>query len=560
MKYARVFLWLSLSLGCTAGAANAVLDVNIDQARGVDPHVDYAALIQHGPWDDRNYALTAQDLRWLPASDRAHLEPVPAFFRIELRRRWQLSLDGDGQHYPKRAFNQFLLEAGGFLIDGHYHRSVRRQVDGRFEISVASRKEVGEETWDWPKFLSGEVRLSTPNGGAESAIAINPVNSNILIAGTNGPTRPQTMWRSSDGGASWFLGGTLPGNECCDPTVGWSSDGTVAYTASLIDGVPFYRSTDNGANWTLVTELSSGGSDKEYLHVDTHATSPNLDNVYLCWHDDNVQKFARSTDRGLTFGTVLTIDAGASGIGCDLTSDSVGRVHYVFPRTSNGGDIRIATSTDGGASFGAATTVADTLGNFDFALPSMETRNVFIYVSADVDLSNGPFKDSIYVAFTDNTGPDSANPNNNHGRVRVAFRRAGSGTWTVTSPHSSADANTVDRYQQWLRVDDQGRVHVIFYDTRHSVNRTGVDLYYNVSNDGAQTWGTPIRLTAVTSPNITDGFEWGDYQGLDLLMNDVIAIYTDNRNEGGGGAQSVDVYAVAGFNGPGDGLFANGFE
>lgn len=539
--------------------ANQSISVQVDQARGVDSAVDYAALQAHGPWDDRNYALRAIDVALLPASDRQHLEPIPAWFRIELRRRWQLQLEVDGQHYPKRALNQFLLEARGFLIDGRYHREVRRLADGRFDVFERQAGRADEGDWDWPKFLSGEVRLSTPNGAAESAIAINPLDPDILIAGTNGPTRPQTMWRSSDGGASWSLGGSLPGSECCDPTVGWSSDGTIAYTASLIDGVPFYRSTDHGANWTLVTELSSG-SDKEYLHVDLHPSSPQLDNIYLCWHDGNVQKFARSTDRGLSFGSVLTVDGASLGIGCDITSDTAGNVHYVYPRTSNGGDIRIATSTNGGSSFGAATTVADTLGNFDFPLPSMETRNVFIYVSADTDRSDGPFKDSVYVAFTDNTGPDSNNANNNHGRVRVAFRRAGSSTWTVTSPHPTADSNTVDRYQQWMRVDEQGRVHIIFYDTRHSTARTGVDLYYNVSSDGAQTWATPIRLTAVTSPNITDVFEWGDYQGLDLLMNDVIAVYTDNRNEAGGGAQSIDVYAVAGFNGPGDGLFANGFE
>jgi hypothetical protein len=552
-------------LGVALYATNALAEpvdvvVRIDPSRGVDPSVDYARLLEHGPWDDRNYTLTAADLAWLPEDDRRHTDPVPAFYRIELRRRWQLDLRAEGKHYPRRAFNQFVLEAKGFLIDGAYHRDVRRRPDGRFDVHVSALPERGEGDWDWPKFLSGEVRLSTPTGAAESAIAINPINPDIVIAGTNGPTRPQTMWRSSNGGETWTLGGTLPGNECCDPTVGWSSDGSIAYTASLIDGVPFYRSTDNGATWTLVTELSGGGSDKEYLHVDLAPASPHQDNIYLCWHDGNEQKFARSTDLGLSFGSVLTIDSGSFGIGCDLTSDSTGTVYYAYPRTSNGGNIRLVSSTNGGASFGSGVTVADTLGNFDFPLPSMETRNVFIYVSADTDRSNGPFKDSLYLSWTDNTNADSSNPANNHGRVQVAFRRAGGSSFTITNPHPTADSNTVDRYQQWLRVDEQGRVHIIFYDTRHSTNRTGVDLYYNVSTDGAQSWGEPIRITAVTSPNATDGFEWGDYQGLDLLLDDVIAIYTDNRNESGGAGQSIDVYAAAGFNGPGDNLFANGFE
>ncbi len=47
----------------------------------------------------------------------------------------------------------------------------------------------------------------------------------------------------------------------------------------------------------------------------------------------------------------------------------------------------------------------------------------------------------------------------------------------------------------------------------------------------------------MTSPNITTGFEWGDYNGLDVVMNDLIAIFTDNRNESGGGGNSVNVYA-----------------
>ncbi|HET7842778.1 MAG TPA: PKD domain-containing protein, partial [Xanthomonadales bacterium] len=53
-----------------------------------------------------------------------------------------------------------------------------------------------------------------------------------------------------------------------------------------------------------------------------------------------------------------------------------------------------------------------------------------------------------------------------------------------------------------------------------------------------------------TSRNITDSFEWGDYNGMDAMMSNLIAIYTDNRDESGGTAQSIDVYGVGFQGGP----------
>ncbi len=83
-----------------------------------------------------------------------------------------------------------------------------------------------------------------------------------------------------------------------------------------------------------------------------------------------------------------------------------------------------------------------------------------------------------------------------------------------------------------------------FYDTRRSPTRVGVDIFYSVSSDGGDTWPTPVRLTSVLSPQIDTGFEWGDYNGLDVVGSQLITIFTDNRNEGGGGTDSVDVYAA----------------
>jgi hypothetical protein len=115
----------------------------------------------------------------------------------------------------------------------------------------------------------------------------------------------------------------------------------------------------------------------------------------------------------------------------------------------------------------------------------------------------------------------------------------------VKTPHSTSDIDTVDRFHPWLAVDSLGYVHVIFYDTRQHASRTKVDIYHSVSTNGGANWSTPERLTSVTSPAADDGFEFGDYNGHDVVGNLAISIYTDNRIEGGGSADSIDVYGTA---------------
>ncbi|WP_395683712.1 proprotein convertase P-domain-containing protein [Dokdonella sp.] len=551
-KLQRALCGLALLLAFAVGgvAEARIINVEIHQAKGVDASVDYAQLVEYGPWDDRNYALTAADLAFLPKAETEARDPLPAFYRVWARKAAMaeghpLPTSGPAQ-YPRSAVNTFLQRFDGIRIDGHTYRGINRIEGNRFE--VFDEEELEDMGEGWPKFLGTEVKITTPVGAEETAIAVNPINTNYVIAGSNGPGSGQKMWRSTDGGATWSSAINLPGATCCDATVGWSTDGLIAYTSSLMScggsgcGVDFFRSLDNGATWTRTAGLVASGSDKEYLHVDSFAGSPFKDNIYVSWHQSNVQKFARSTDKGLTFSTPVTLDSAFKGIGSDITTDKLGNVYYFFPSTT-GSNIRVVKSTDGGATFAASgVTVANTVASFDFPLPSMSTRNAFIYAAADADLSNGPYANSLYVAWPDTYGPESGTPANNHARVQVGYSRDGGATWTVTTPHPTADGQTVDRYQQWLKVDEWGRVHVVYYDTRHSSGRTGVDLYYSVSLDGAQTWEAPRRLTTVTSPKINTSMEWGDYNGMDMAMNDIIAIYTDNRAVNNG-----DVWGIGGF-------------
>lgn len=555
-------------LACASFAAVLSTPANaahpVDPSRGVDARVDYAALALIGPWDDRNYQLTAADIALLSDDEQSARDPIPAFFRVELRRANPgMRTQGPGQ-YPRSALQRFERKYIGYLVDGRIYRELSVADDGSFEVERVR----GKTEAQWRKALAAtEIRVSGPaHGGAETAIAINPANTTRVIAGSNGPYQGQTMWYSADSGATWTRAADLAGaNICCDPTVAWSGSGTRAYTATLGNGVYVYRSTDNGQTWStnLVVPTTNSQVDKEYLHVDTHPTSPRYENVYICWHLNNVQKFSRSTDMGVTFSSPVTFSSAPTGIGCDLASDTAGNVYYVYP-ADGVQQIVLLKSTDGGASFAAPVVVANTQGSFDFPIPAMTARHAFIYASVDVDLSTSAFRDTIYVAFTDSTAATSGTAANNHARIQVAYSRNGGSTWQDRTPHATADANTVDRFHPWLKVDNNGRVHVVFYDTRNSANRTGVDFYYSYSENGGDTWSAPTRLTSVNMPKPGDAFEWGDYNGLDMILTQALGIYTDNRAEEAG-SNSVDAYAtgnfaVTGALPGGNNIFANGFE
>ncbi|MFL6202869.1 MAG: sialidase family protein [Thermoanaerobaculia bacterium] len=526
----------------------------IDNRKGVDPRVDYTALTKYGPWDDRNYALTQADLAWLAPNEADLKDPIPVFFRVYLRKS-NPDLRGSDVLYPRSALQIFEQMYKGYLINGKIYHSVVVQ-GGRFQV-IEEKGVAIEEAID---SLSSDVRVTSPEGAAESAVKIHPLDANKVIAGSNGPGSGQKMHYSLNGGGTWTQAAALPnGGTCCDPSVDWSSDGGFAYAATLGNcggrgcGVWFYRSGDGGLTWNGLEAVTPGsprrditkrGSDKEYLHVDKFGTSPFRDNLYMTWHDSNVLKFSRSTDFGNTWSSILTISAsGQQGIGSDITTDKSGNIFYFWP-AYNAKRIYVRKSTNGGVGFNAAVQAGITQDGYDFAIPAMETRRAFIYVSADADLTNGTYANSIYAAWTDTTAPESGTVANNHGRIQVAYSRDGGNTWTTTTPHETADANTVDRFHPWLAVGPDGKVYVIYYDTRRDPTRVAVDIFYSVSSDGAQTWSVPARLTSVISPKIDTSFEWGDYNGLDTVGAQLIGIFTDNRSETGGSADSVDVYAT----------------
>lgn len=370
--------------------------LKIQAERGADARVDYPSLTQLGPWDDRNYSLTRADLEVLSPNEADARALIPAFYRVELRKRYP-DLKTTGLHqYPHSAKARFRVEHGGYLVGDQLYRKSKR-VGGEFQIDL-SRPYMPNKDWV-RKRLTGESRVAP---GAETAIAIKPTDTQIVIAGSNG-SGGQEMHYSSDGGSTWNSAGTLP-QSCCDPTVAWSTDGSKAFTVTLNDfSNDVYESTNNGRTWTRIAQVGTGAVDKEYLHIDKHPTSPYKDHLYLTWHLNNDMMFAKSSNQGSTWTSPVQLSNNSqTGIGSDITSNRSGHVFYIWPSSDfSSGALWSRRSTDGGSTWDTAVKVTDTQGSFDFPIPAMDSRRVFIYTAAESDLSGGTYADSIYIAYTD---------------------------------------------------------------------------------------------------------------------------------------------------------------
>ncbi len=508
-------------------------DATIVQSRGVDQQVDYAELRRFGPWDDRNYALTKSDIAMLPADDE-YRYGVPAFFKILKRKEVAAEGYPMQEHYPRELDKEFESRFGGLLQDGVLHRRGLGIYSHPDPANPPQALLYATDPIPHSVPINGENFMAI--GDEETSIKYNPIDPLKVIAGSNG-SGGQSQNYSLDGGATWLSGGVLP-STCCDPAMEWSADGTVAYAATLTSGAGsgfragIYRSTNNGQTWGGRVDVSTGSSDKEYIHIDKSTSSPYLENAYLTWHQSNTMFFARSLDKGLTWSTPIQFSSAAKGIGSDITTDNAGNIYYIWPSSgSTTKNVYLVKSSDGGATFAAPVVVQPLFDVYDFPIPAMETRNAFIYIAADTDRSTGPHAGRVYAAYTA-MHPSSANgaAASNHAWIQVAYSDDGGATWALTTtPHSEADIATVDRFHPWLEVDAQGAVHIGFYDTRNSVNRTGIDFYYNYSVDGGTTWLDETRVSSVTSPNITNGQEWGDYNGLTVGPVEAAMSWSDNR-------------------------------
>jgi len=331
----------------------------------------------------------------------------------------------------------------------------------------------------------------------EPSIAVDPTNPLRMAIGwrqfdtVNSNFRQAGFAYSVDGGRSWTFPGVLtPGVFRSDPVLGFAADGTLYYNSLTNDfTTDVFKSDDAGE--TYPTSADADGGDKQWMAID-RSGGPGNGNIYQAWSDAagccGPRTFNLSSDEGENFTNPVQLDGrprwGTMAVGPNGTLYMVG--------TTDGGnsDYWLIRSTD--AQTGTANPSFDyfsiDLGGSMalFADPNPQGLAGQIYVG--IDPSNGPNGGNLYVVCS--IDPPGSDP------LDVHFVKSTDDGETWSSPVAiNTDPSGNYNWFGTMSVSPDGRVDVVWLDTRVSNNSHDCALFLSQSTDGGSTWSSNTQMS-----------------------------------------------------------------
>lgn len=380
------------------------------------------------------------------------------------------------------------------------------------------------------------IKVTTTPGFAETDIAVNPRNPLNFVGGDNRAVMSSSnIYYTTDGGNNWSYATTS--TSYGDPVFAFDSLGN-AYYAVLSSGVRVWRSANGGASWTNMGNVFfAGGTDKEWLACD-QTGGPYSNHVYVSYSDFTSPvtiKFYRSTNLGSSWLGPQTLFGPGNAQGSNIAVGPDGRVFVAWYGT---GVVRLRYSTDGGATFGtyiyAAAYTEPGIYNPSYGRYVLKGNiRVNGFPQLACDLTNGPYRGNVYMNYSANPiGPDNAD-------VFLVRSTDGGITWNSSSPVRVNDDPAGVVKDQWMSdvsVDDQGRVWVMWWDSRNDPSNIMTETYAAVSSDGGLTFSPnfkvsnqPFNPTAVSvSQGSGQARYLGDYQGISGKTV-TLPLWTDGR-------------------------------
>jgi hypothetical protein len=346
------------------------------------------------------------------------------------------------------------------------------------------------------------VDRNNPNRIAIGWRQFNTVSNNFRQAG---------FGYTSNGGQTWTFPGVIePGVFRSDPVLESDAEGNFYYNSLAVDPDYFcdvFKSTTGGSVWG--DKAYAQGGDKQWMEIDKSNSSGN-GHFYAYWNSSfsvcPPGSFSRSTD-GLFFEDCVTIpnDPYWGTLAVAANGD-------LFIGGADGGSFLVARSSNAKIAGQTVTWDMNTAVNLDGSVANGYGPNpggLLGQTIIAIDTSGGPNHNNIYLLCSVNRNSPNPDP------LDVMFTRSTDGGVTWSSPIKINDDPNTSAYQWFgtMSVAPNGRIDVIWLDTRDNPGTYLSSLYYSNSFDGGVTWSPNERLSDDFDPHVgwPNQNKMGDY-------------------------------------------------
>lgn len=392
-----------------------------------------------------------------------------------------------------------------------------------------------------PNYFTKQVNIDE-NGnniigdaGNEPSIAVDPTNPDRIVIGWRQFDNISSNFRqagnaySLNGGYAWTNPGVLdPGVFRSDPVLDFDAEGNLYYNS--LQGTfacDVYTISDGGQDWGA--PVPAFGGDKQWMRIDRSGGEGDKHN-YSYWNSTFstcAGNFTRSSDESQSFEDCVSVDG--DPVWGTLAVDSEGNLYTVGLAGSGFIVTKSTTAKDSSVPVEFDYVINVSLdGQLDAGVP-MNPQGLMGQAWIDVDVSGGPNDGTLYVLA-------SVQRSSNSDPADVMFSKSTDGGLSFSAPiRINTDASTSN--YQWfgtMSVAPNGRIDVVWLDTRDATNTIDSVLYYKFSEDQGDTWSDALIMSAEFDPSI--GYpqqnKMGDY--FDMVSdNDFAHLAWVNTINGG---------------------------
>jgi hypothetical protein len=362
-------------------------------------------------------------------------------------------------------------------------------------------------------FFTTQVNVNTDgenilgDAANEPSIAVNPLDPDKMVIGWRQFDNVLSSFRqagygySTNGGQNWIFPGVIEPNIFrSDPVLRFDSAGNFFYnsltnsTGSYTCNV--YKSTDGGSTWD--EGVDAKGGDKQWMTIDV-TDGAGSGNIYSCWNANYSSCypgfFTRSANAGASFEECIPVDGfptwGTMAVGPsgELYMSGLGPVDGVLVVKSSDAQIP-------GSSINWDHTAFIDLDGYVMGFSPINPVGLMGQVNVDVDRSEGPGRGNVYVLASVSriSVIDPAD---------VMFARSTNGGFTFSAP-KRLNTDAAGNYQWFgtMSVAPDGRIDVVWLDTRDSSGTFKSALYYCYSSDQGTTWSANKRISEQFDPQV----------------------------------------------------------